>query len=89
VVGRVELDDALGMLEAFALEVHPEPRQTPSKLSTWFHDRAPFFDRETKRPPIWEVLCFRSCYVLRGLGIPPSVVPAPNKELNNDDAKDE
>jgi len=34
-------------------------------------------------------LWFRSLRLLRGLGIPPSVVPAPNKELHNDDAENE
>jgi len=45
--------------------------------------------RILKRPPIsWEVSCgFRLRCSLRGLGAPPSVVRAPDKELNNDDVE--
>src|SRR5260221_6548122 len=88
VVRRVHPDDALRRVQALALERHPQPRQSSRQLASRIHGCSPSGikkDLPFLGGPLW----FRLRCSLRGLGLPPSVVPAPNKELHNDDTEDD
>jgi len=84
----VQVDDPLRGIQALALEGHAQARQSSRQLASRVHSLAPFRDGKDL-PGLGRSLVARLRSSLRGRDAPPNVGRAPDKELDNDDAKGE